>query len=81
MISVRSWDHGKAGAMRYAEINVFGIYISPFVPMMLAAWLITIGLRAIGDRMGLLVHVWHPALFVLCAYLVVLSIVVMVAAE
>ena len=66
--------------MRYTEINVFGIYISPFVPMMLAAWLITLALRAIGDRSGLLAYVWHPALFMICTYLVVLSVVVVVAA-
>lgn len=66
--------------MRYTEINVFGIYISPFVLMMLVAWLITMGLRAVGDRTGLLLRVWHPALFVFCTYLLVLSAVVMVAA-
>ncbi len=66
--------------MRYTEIDIYGIYISPFVPMMLAAWLITIGLRAIGDRSGLLTYVWHPALFVFCTYLVVLAGVVVLIA-
>jgi protein AaeX len=41
--------------------------------MMIEAWLITIVLRRVADRWGLLRYVWHPALFVFAVYIIVLS--------
>jgi len=35
------------------------------------AWVITIGLRRFAARFGLLRHVWHPAVFVFSAYVIV----------
>ena len=64
--------------MRYTEIDILGVYVAPFVPMMLAAWLITLPLRRLGDRFGLARHVWHPALFNAAVYLIVLSAIVLV---
>jgi hypothetical protein len=63
--------------MRYTEINVFGVYIAPIVPMMLAAWIVMAPLRWAAVRTGLLRHVWHPALFSFSIYLVVLAAIVM----
>jgi hypothetical protein len=59
--------------MRFIEINLFGVYIAPISVMLLAAWLVTIGLRRAIARFGLLNHVWHPALFVLSIYVMILS--------
>ena len=66
--------------MRFTEFDLLGVYVSPMVPMLLAAWVATLVLRRVADRAGLLRHVWHPALFVFCAYLVVLAAVVLAVA-
>jgi len=59
--------------MRFAEINLFGVYIAPISLFMVAAWLITMALRRVANRSGLLRYVWHPALFVFAVYIIVLS--------
>jgi hypothetical protein len=59
--------------MRFTEINLLGVYVAPITVMMLAAWVVTIALRRAGARFGLLRLVWHPALFVLCVFVMVLS--------
>jgi len=59
--------------MRFAEIELFGVYVAPISLMMVAAWLVTIALRRVASRFGLLRYVWHPALFVFAVYIIVLS--------
>jgi hypothetical protein len=49
--------------------------------MLVAAWVITIALRRVVARFGLLNHVWHPALFVLSAYVMILSAIVLVIGD
>jgi len=39
------------------------------------------GLRRVAARFGLLRHVWHPALLVFAAHVIVLSSIVLVAAR
>ena len=34
--------------MRYAEVNIFGVFVSPFVPMMVLAWLLMMALVRLG---------------------------------
>lgn len=63
--------------MRYTEINLFGVYVAPIAPMLVAAWLVLLPLRRLADRFGLMRHVWHPALFLLAFYLVLLSAIVL----
>jgi hypothetical protein len=63
--------------MSYAEINLFGVYVAPIAPMMVAAWVLLIPLRRLADRFGLLRYVWHPALFLFAVYLVMLSAIVL----
>jgi hypothetical protein len=65
--------------MSYAELNLFGVYVAPIAPMIVGAWLLLIPLRYVADRLGLLRHVWHPALFLFSAYLVLLSAMVLLA--
>jgi len=65
--------------MRYAEINIFGVYIPPVLPMIVLAWVILSLLRRLADRFGLLRHVWHPALFVFAVYAILLSAIVLLA--
>jgi protein AaeX len=63
--------------VRFTEINLFGVYVAPISVMMIAAWVITIGMRRFVARFGLLRHVWHPAVFVFAVYMIVLSTLVL----
>jgi hypothetical protein len=67
--------------VRFTEINLFGVYVAPMSVMMVVAWVITIGLRRFAARFGLLRHVWHPAVFVFAAYVIVLSSIVLTVAR
>jgi hypothetical protein len=59
--------------MRFAEIDLFGVYVAPISLMMVGAWLVTIALRRLASRSGVLRYVWHPALFTFAVYIIVLS--------
>ena len=67
--------------MRFTEIDLFGVYVAPISLMMVAAWLVTIALRRVADRSGLLRFVWHPALFVFAVYIIVLSSWILIIAH
>ncbi len=64
--------------MRFAELNLFGVYVAPISVMMVAAWLILVALRRLADRFGLLRSVWHPSLFVFSVYVILLSSIILV---
>lgn len=66
--------------MRFTEINLFGVYVAPISVMMVASWVITIGLRRVAARFGLLRYVWHPAAFLFAVYVIVLSSMVLAIA-
>jgi hypothetical protein len=38
--------------MRFAEIDLFGVYVAPISLVMVAAWLITIALRRVASRLA-----------------------------
>ncbi len=67
--------------MRFAEVNLFGVYVSPMSVMLVAAWVVTIAMRRFVARFGLLHHVWHPALFMAAVYMIVLSSMVLIVAS
>ena len=67
--------------MKFVEIDVLGVYVAPMSLLMIAAWLVTIGLRRVAVRFYLLRHVWHPALFVFDIYIIVLSSMVLFIAR
>ena len=67
--------------MRFAEIDLFGVYVAPISLLMIVAWLVTIGLRRAAARFGLLRQVWHPSLFVFAVYIIVLSSMTLIAAR
>jgi protein AaeX len=66
--------------VRFTEINLFGVYVAPMSLMLVAAWVITIALRRLAARFGLLRYVWHPSLFVFAVYMIILSSIVLVIA-
>ena len=67
--------------MRFTEIDLSGVYVAPISLMLVAAWAITIALRRVAAQFGLLRRVWHPALFVLAVYMIVLSSIVLFMAR
>jgi protein AaeX len=67
--------------MKFVEINLFGVYVAPISVMLVAAWLLTIGLRRVAARFGLLRYVWYPALLVFSVYVIVLSSIVLTVAH
>jgi protein AaeX len=67
--------------MSFTEINLLGVYVAPISLIMVATWVIVVGLRRIAAHFGLLRHVWHPPLFVFAVYMIVLSSVVLIIAR
>ena len=67
--------------MNFVEVDLLGIYVAPISVMMVAVWLVQIALRRVADHFGLLRHVWHPALFVFAAYMILLSSTVLILAR
>lgn len=68
-------------ALRFAEINLFEVYIAPITVPLFAAWFVTIALRRIATRFRLVRLVWHPALFFFAVYVIVLSSTVLIIAR
>ena len=67
--------------MKFIEVNLLGVYVAPITLMMVGAWFITIALRRVASRSGLLQFVWHPALFVFAVYIIVLSSWILIVAR
>jgi len=67
--------------MKFFEIDLFGVYVAPMAVMLVVAWLALVPVRRLADRFGLLHHVWHPALFKFAIYIIVLSLIVLLAAN
>jgi hypothetical protein len=65
----------------FLEIDLLGIYVAPISLLIIAAWFVTIALRRVADRFGVMRHVWHPALFAFAVYIIVLSSIVLVIAR
>jgi protein AaeX len=63
--------------LKFVEVNLLGVYLAPISVMMVAAWFVTMVLRRVAGRFGLLAYVWHPALFVFTVYIIVLSSIVL----
>jgi hypothetical protein len=67
--------------MRFVEVNLLGVYVAPISVMLVVAWLITLALRRLAAKYGLLRYVWHPALFVWAVFMIVLSSIVLFMAR
>jgi protein AaeX len=67
--------------MNFSEVDLFGVYVAPISVMMVAAWVVLIALRRVASHFGLLRYVWHPALFVVSVYLILLSSLVLLLAH
>ena len=69
-----------SACMSFAEVDLFGVYVAPISLTMVLAWLVTIALRRVASRFGLLRYAWHPALFVFAVYIIVLSSWILIVA-
>jgi hypothetical protein len=67
--------------MSFAEVNLFGVYVAPISLMMVAAWLILMPLRWAAGKARILSLVWHPALLEFAVYVIILSSIVLIAAN
>jgi hypothetical protein len=67
--------------LKFVEVDLLGVYVAPISVMLVAAWFVTMILRRVAGRFGLLAYVWHPALFVFAVYIIVLSSIVLVTAR
>ncbi len=64
--------------MSFVEIDLFGVLISPLVPLAALAFAITMALRWLAVELGWVRGVWHPALFEFSVFLIVLTATVLV---
>ncbi len=67
--------------MRLTEIDLFGVYVAPFSVIMGVAWLILLLVRRAAVFAGLSHCVWHPALFSLAVYVILVSSIVLCIAR
>jgi hypothetical protein len=67
--------------LKFVEIDLLGVYVAPISVLMIASWIVTVGLRRAAARFGLLRRVWHPALLVFDIYIIVLSSMVLLIAR
>jgi protein AaeX len=67
--------------LKFVEIDLLGVYVAPISVLMIAAWIVTVGLRRAATRFGLMRYVWHPALLVFDVYIIVLSSMVLFIAR
>jgi len=67
--------------VRLSEINLFGVYVAPFSVIMGVAWLILLLVRRATVSAGLSHFVWHPALFSLAIYVILVSSIVLFVAR
>jgi hypothetical protein len=57
------------------EINLDGIFLSPFVGYLAAALLLFLPVRMLFDRLALHRYVWHRPLFDLSVFVIILSLI------
>ncbi len=62
----------------FDQIDLFGAYVSPLVAVAIGCAVVWLLLRQLADALGLISRLWHPALFFLAVYVVLLSLVVLV---
>lgn len=55
------------------ELNFGGIFVSPFVGDLAIAVVLYLIYRRFASRWGIERRVWHPQLFNLCVFLIILS--------
>jgi hypothetical protein len=57
----------------FGEIGLYGVFVPTLMVLMLAAFLLFLGLHLLLLKTGLYRHVWHPPLFNFALYILVLG--------
>jgi len=57
------------------EINIFGVFVSPFVGYLALALLVFYPIRLLFDRYAIQRWVWHRALFDISVFIIILSLI------
>lgn len=57
----------------YGEFSLYGVFIPTLVGLMLAAFVLQNGLRVLLLKAGAYRSIWHPPLFNLAMYILVLG--------
>lgn len=60
-----------------AELDIFGVLVAPIVAYALLAIPVMLVLRWVLARLGFFSLIWHPALFEVSLYLIILSLFVL----
>ena len=60
-----------------AELDIFGVLVAPIVAYALLAIPVLLLLRWVLSRLGFFRVIWHPALFEVSLYLIILSLFVL----
>ena len=55
------------------EIDLYGVYLPSLLPMLAIAYVVCALLRALLARLGVYRRLWHPFLFNLALYVIVLG--------
>jgi protein AaeX len=63
--------------MNFHEIDVFGVYVAPISLIIIAAFVVYAALRRAGALFDLERNAWHPALFDLAVYVILLSLLIL----
>jgi hypothetical protein len=57
----------------YGEFSLYGVFVPTLFGLMLLAYVINGGVNLLLQHTGAYRHIWHPALFNLAVYVVVLG--------
>lgn len=57
----------------YGEFSFYGVFIPTLFGLMLLAYVLNSGVSLLLQRTGAYRHIWHPALFNLAVYVLVLG--------
>jgi protein AaeX len=63
--------------VKLSEIDLFGVCVAPLSVIMAVAWLLLLIVRRATVVIGLSHYVWHPALFSLAVYVILVSSIVL----
>jgi hypothetical protein len=67
--------------VRLSEIDLLGVYVAPLSVILAVAWLMLLIFRRAAVFTGLSRYVWHPALFSLAVYVILVSAIVLFIAR
>jgi hypothetical protein len=67
--------------VRLSEIDLLGVYVAPLSVILAVAWLMLLIFRRAIVFTGLSRYVWHPALFSLAVYVILVSAIVLFIAR